>query len=859
MLELRFTWLHPGRMVIDPLPIDKTLPEIVDVLGRNPNLVIVAPPGAGKTTRVPVALVRAGLVTRTLILLQPRRVAARAAARRIADENGWTLGDEVGYQVRFDRAMTDRTPIQIVTEGILTRRLQGDPLLDGVDAVLLDEFHLRSLEGDLGLALLRDVQRSVRPDLKLIVMSATLEARPVASFLGDCPVVESEGKLHPVAIHHEQRRAGGSSRGGGSLPERVVQAVRECLAATTEGHLLVFLPGMGEIERCRAALQTLPGVNIFRLHGSLTAAEQDRAVRPRCERAVILATNVAETSITIDGVTAVVDSGLVRLDFHDARTGLGRLELKRVSADSAEQRAGRAGRTAPGRVHRLWTRGEQQELLARTPPEIERVDLCGTALELFAWGVDPFAFRWFEPPEKAALSRAVELLTRLGALRGGSITSLGRTLTRLPLHPRLGRLLFEAHGRGFLQSGARLAALLAERDPLRDAGGPARRPLDRPTGSSDLLLRYDLLWDRTSSTRAGSALDRSAAARIRRAAKEIQKAGSALFGRSRQRHPSEEDLLRLLFLAFPDRLVKRRAKGDDRGIMVGGRGVRLGARSVVRDAMLFVALDVDGAQADARVNAASAVRADWLDLAVETRLHYDEARERVVARQCAFFEDLCVSEHPVPADPAGALDLLLEKASADPIKALQPSDDAIRFMVRVECLRQWMPDLGLRVLDPEALGTMLPDLVRGASEGRRPPRGLADLRRIDLLARLKGALTHDQLAALDRFAPDRITVPSGASFRLEYEPGQPPVLAVQVQHLFGLSETPTVAGGRVKVLLHLLAPSMRPVQVTDDLRSFWDNTYEQVRKDLRARYPKHAWPEDPWTAEPERRPRRKKK
>ncbi len=843
-------------MLMDPLPIDKTLPEIVKALGQSPNLVIVAPPGAGKTTRVPVSLVEAGLIPRTLILLQPRRVAARAAAHRIANENGWTLGNEVGYQVRFDRALTDRTRIQIVTEGILTRRLQGDPLLDGVDAVLLDEFHLRSLEGDLGLALLRDVQSSVRPDLKLIVMSATLEARPVAAFLGDCPVIESEGKLHPVDIEYEERR----ERGLGTLPQRVAHAVRHCLATIERGHVLVFLPGMGEIERCRALLDTLSGVDVLRLHGSLPAAEQDRAVRPRCERAVILATNVAETSITIDGVTAVVDSGLVRVNHHDARTGLDRLDTERVSADSAAQRAGRAGRTAPGRVIRLWTRGEQREFLARTPPEIERVDLCGTVLELFAWGVDPFEFNWFEPPEKSALARAIELLTELGALDGaGAITTRGRSLTRLPLHPRLGRLLFEAHAKGFVAEGAMVAALLAERDPLRAASGRSHRASDRPTGPSDILLRYDLVTGRTTSAHADSSLDRNAAAQVRRAAKEIRRAASAAFGRSPTKRPTDDDLLRLLFVAFPDRLVKRRAKGDDCGIMVGGRGVRLGGRSVVRDAMLFVALELDGGRVDARVNAASAVSAEWLDLTEETRLHFDHSQEQVVARRYDMYGDLCIGEHPVSAEPAAALELLLKEAFVDPIKALRPSEEAQRFMARVECLRRWLPDLGLPVMDGDALGAMLPDLIRGSGDARRPLRGFADLRRIDLLARLKSTLTYELLSALDRFAPDRISVPGGSAIRLVYEPGEPPILAVQVQQLFGLSETPTVAGGRIKVLLHLLAPSGRPVQVTDDLRSFWDNTYTQVRKDLRGRYPKHAWPEDPWTAEAESRPRRKKK
>jgi ATP-dependent helicase HrpB len=845
----------------ESLPIDENLPAIVDALHRSPCLVIVAPPGAGKTTRVPPALIRSGLIPRSLVMLQPRRVAARAAARRIADENGWPLGGDVGYQVRFEKVMTETTRIRILTEGILTRRIQSDPFLDGIDAVLLDEFHLRSLDGDLGLAMVREIQRSLRGDLKIVVMSATLEAGPVAEFLGGCPVITSEGKLFPVAMSYEERRS------EKPVVERAARAAAACLVAgggdagggdaadDAGGHVLVFLPGAGEIRRCREKLTRLTDAPVLPLHGGLSAADQDRAVRPGPERSVILATNVAETSLTIDGVTAVIDTGLVRLNSHDPDTGIDRLETRMISADSAKQRAGRAGRTGPGRVIRLWTKGVQKGLLPRTPPEILRVDLCRTILELHSWGSDPERFGWFEKPDTAALSTACRLLTGLGALdEEGKVTPLGRTLTRLPLHPRLGRLLCAAHEKGFLHEGTALAALLSERDILRPRlfgrQGSAEGAL--PTGPSDLLLRLELLAGVGSRRLPDPEIDRAGTARVRKVCRELEKTAAAAFGAFRRRRPSEEDLLHLLFLAFPDRVARRRAKGDSRAVMVGGKGLRLSPKSSVRDAEFFVALDMDGSGADARVHLASAILPEWLDTTEETSHSFDATRQRVTALRRSLFRDLCVNEFPVPPDRLEAARILAGEAGRDVDRALEPSAGVRSFMVRITCLRDWMPDLDLPAMDKGTLAGLLPDLCRGA-------RSFEELRRIDLLSRLKGTLTHHQLAALDRFAPEGITVPSGTSVRLDYEPGRPPILAVQIQRLFGLAETPHLAGGRVKVLLHLLAPNGRPAQITQDLASFWNSTYAQVRKDLRGRYPKHSWPEDPRKAKPESRPRRKGK
>jgi ATP-dependent helicase HrpB len=575
---------------------------------------------------------------------------------------------------------------------------------------------------------------------------------------------------------------------------------------------------------------------------------------------VILATNVAETSLTSPGVTAVVDSGLVRLDVFDPRTGIDRLETRRVSADSAEQRAGRAGRTGPGTVFRLWSRGQQKELLPSTPPEIRRVDLSRMALELAAWGADPKTFEWFEPPEPAVIEAARELLRGLGALgEDGRITALGKKLAALPLHPRTGRLVIEAHSRGFLDAGALIAAILSERDIFRRSLGGGKAAT---VGPSDVLLRYDLLAEgrETGSEECangpdgsvtGADFDRGAVSRVQRVRRELQRIATAALGRAPRRQPAEKDLLRLVLCAYPDRVVRRRDKGGDRGVMSGGRGVRLAPRSVVRDAEFFVAVDLDGAGADARVHLASAIDPDWLELTQETVLAFDTERERVSAVRRGMYRKLCVREAAVPPDPEQAARVLAEAAAADVERALKPSSAARNFMTRVECLREWMPELDLPVMDTEFLESLLPELCTGA-------RGFDDLRRADLAARLKGALSHEQLTAVERHAPERIAVPSGSMIRLDYKAGRAPILAVQLQNLFGLSDTPAVAGGRVRVLLHLLAPSRRPVQVTQDLASFWKNTYAQVRKDLRARYPKHAWPEDPLAAAPESRPRRRK-
>ena len=834
-----------------PLPIDAVLPEIVAALRAGPAVVLQAPPGTGKTTRVPPALLAAGLAgPRRIVVLEPRRIAARAAARRIAAERGWEAGREVGWQVRFERRYGPETRLLVVTEGILTRMLQGDPFLEDVGVVVFDEFHERSLHTDLALAMTRRVQADgARPDLKIVVMSATLDAGPVAAFLGGCPVVTGEAPVHPLTIRHADRPDARPT------PVVVAEAVRRGLA-DGEGDVLAFLPGVGEIRRTAgllAATAVAADVDVLPLYGDLPPASQDAALRAGPRRRVVLATNVAESSVTVAGVRIVVDSGLARVLRHDPTSGLDRLMLGRIGRASADQRAGRAAREGPGLCLRLWPASEHAGLRPAEEPEVRRVDLAGAALELRAWGEpDPAAFAWFEAPHPEILASADLLLRRLGAVDDAGITPLGRTLVTLPVHPRLGRLLVEAWRLGHPNAGALAAALLAERDPFRPA------PDDAPPPSSD----SDVL-DRVHAVEAGRD------ARPGGALRQVERARAQLAHLVRDAlgpppAPSvdrDEAVLRAVFAGWSDRLARRRAPESDRGVLLGGSGVRLAPQSAVRAAPLFVCVDVDagrrGVHAEALVRLASAVPREWLPEGRVTRgieVAFDPALERVVAVRRTRFDDLALDERIEGApDPAAAAQALAAAAAERLGEALDLDEPAVAgLLARVRSLAAWRPDLGLPTFDDDALRALLPALAAGR-------RALAELRAAPLADALLAALTYEQRRALDREAPARIDVPSGRSALLRYEPGAPPVLAVPIQELFGCVETPRVAGGRVPVRLHLLAPNGRPQQVTDDLAGFWERGYPEVRKELRGRYPKHPWPEDPRSAPPTRPGQRRRR
>ena len=850
------------------LPIDSLLPQVQAHLRERPNLVLRAATGAGKTTRVPPALLQGPAGDGQVVMLEPRRVAARAAARRMSKELGSPLGSLVGYQVRFDRKASAATRILVVTEGILVQMLQRDPFLEGISCLVFDEFHERNLYSDLSLAMARKVQEEARPDLKLIVMSATLDAEPLVRWLGGterCSRLDSEGRLFPVETSYWPRQ---DARG---LPILVREGVADMLGRTP-GDILVFLPGVGEIKRCRELLEPVAaekGVELHALYGDLPPEAQDAVLRPSPTRRVILSTNVAETSVTIDGVTAVIDSGLARVLRFDPAHGLDRLELSRISRASAEQRKGRAGRLQEGHCLRLWTEFDDRSLQAQEEPEIRRVDLCATALELLVWGeTDLTAFPFFETPPEAAWERALDLLVRLDACTIGpdgraEVTAAGRDLARLPVHPRLGRLLVEGRRLGVLWGASVLAALVSERDVVFRPS--THRPVvAMATAPSDLLDRMDAVLQAESRGYGETALgpvDKGRARNVVRVARRLADLAERRLNDAPEiesdPNGAEEALLRSVLAAYPDRVARRREPGGRRALMVGGKGVKLAEMSAVHDAELFVCVELEGAKGrrgEALVRQASAIRKEWLEpleTAVEAR--FDVERRRVVGLKTTRFQDLILSQAETDPGPEKAAEVLAAKALEDLDTALALEDPEVAgFLARVRCLREWMPSLDLPAFDADRWAEILPHLASGR-------RSFDELRKAPLLAVLKGTLSYPQATALEREAPERLTVPSGSAVRLTYEPGKPPVLAVRIQELFGLTETPRVADGRVPVLLHLLAPNMRPQQITQDLKSFWSVTYPQVKKDLAGRYPKHAWPDDPMTAEPMRGAKRRKR
>ena len=821
------------------LPIDGVLPELLAALAERPCAVVVAPPGSGKTTRVPPALLELG--PGSVLVLQPRRVAARLAARRIADERGSRVGAEVGYRTRFDRKVSAATRIEVLTEGLLLRRLQSDPFLEGVSAVVLDEFHERSLDIDLAIALLKEVQQDARDDLKLVVMSATLDAGPVAAFLGPdrCAIIEAGGRAFPVEHHFDAR----PSRM--RLGDRVAAAIRQELGAQgTPGHVLVFLPGVGEIHATARALEDgdLPDdVTVHLLHGGLRAKEQDAALAPASGRKVVLSTNIAETSITLQGVRSVIDTGLAKIPRFDLATGITRIELQRIPRASADQRAGRAGRTGPGRCRRLWTEAEDRQLTPDPVPAVRRVDLAPVALQLRAWGADPATFDWFERPSDDALRTATGLLDSLGATDATGITPLGRQLATLPLHPRLGRVLLA--GGDVLASAATAVALLASRDILRRGADPGLE-------DDDLALRLAHIAARELGDRLPRDVDRAAVDEVRRVRDQLLRAARDLPEPPRSGAPP---LSAALLAGYPDRVGLRRA-GGERFLLASGTGARLAPSSAARNAELILALglDVGPRGGEPTIRIAAPIEPDWLDVEERAEVVFDPEREAVVQRRVRRYGALLLSEQPAtgraPEDAVTAC--LLEAAQGIGADRLLTLDrDAEEVVGRIATVRSVAPELDL----PDPLADLLPRLCAGR-------RSFAQLRKANVAKAVLESLTWPQRSGLDRLAPERLRVPSGSNIRLRYDPKgvDPPVLAARIQQLFGMNETPRIARGRVSVLVHLLAPNNRPAQVTRDLASFWSTTYPDVRKDLRGRYPKHAWPEDPTTATAEDRPRRRR-
>jgi ATP-dependent helicase HrpB len=844
-------------MALEALPIDAVLPALVAALGRSNAAVLQAPTGAGKTTRVPPALLDVGLAgSGRIILVEPRRLAARAAARRMAQERGQAVGDEIGYHVRFDRCTGPGTRVVAVTEGVLLRQLLDDPFLEKTGVVIFDEFHERSLDSDLALGMVRLVQQSVRPELRVLVMSATLASETVAAYLGGCPFVRSEGRLFPVDIRFEPKPH------KQPWPETIAQA-SERLLDRTPGDLLVFLPGWSEIRHTAKLLEALAAsrdLAVAPLHGDLPPEQQDAALLRGSRRRIVLATNVAETSVTVEGVTGVVDSGLARQSMFDPRLGLDRLQLTAISQASAAQRAGRAGRLQPGICVRLWSEANHRQRPEQTDPEIRRVDLAGAVLHLLCLGEAELAsFPWLEPPRAETVAQALELLRRLGALSAMTMTDLGRCIARLPVHPRLGRMLIEGERFGQAERIALAAAFLSERDPFPPPQ-PGQAAADPRATSCELLDRVELLEQYERDRRDMAGLHRGAAKTILKVRdqylRELRGVSRSL---PRTRSPSfdsgGEPMAQALLIGFPERVVRRRDADNRRGVMVGGRGVRLANNRGVTDGELFLAVEVEDRPREALVRLATSIQRDWLApelVNAEIELIFDESTERIVARRRLRYLDLILEESPAtPADDDSVTRALCDAASARLDRVLpSPDSPAGRLLTRVRWLRTVMPEQNLPAFDESQLREMLPWLCSGR-------RSFAELRDGPWFDALSGACSHSQRQLVDREAPERIEVPSGSRILVHYEVGKQPVLAVRIQELFGRKETPRLAGGRVPVLLHLLAPSQRPQQVTDDLASFWKNVYPRIRKELRARYPKHDWPEDPLTALPQKRPQRR--
>jgi ATP-dependent helicase HrpB len=833
------------------LPVAAALPDVRAALLAPGCAVLQAAPGAGKTTVVPLELLsEPWLARQKIVMLEPRRLAARAAARRMASTLGEPVGRTVGYRVRFDTRVSDATRIEVVTEGVLTRLRQDDPSLEGIGLVIFDEFHERSIHADLGLALTLETRAVLRPDLRVLVMSATIAGGPVARLLGDAPVVSCEGRLFPVETRYRPRRPDQRHDG------HVAAVVREALEQA-EGDVLAFLPGAGEINRVASMLEDVglpPGVRLFRLHGMLSTEEQDAAIAPSPQgtRKVVLATSIAETSLTIEGVRVVVDGGLMRVPRFSPRTGMGRLETVRVTRASADQRCGRAGRTAPGVCYRCWAPHDELGFVPYGTPEILSSDLAPLALDLAAAGIaDPIELAWLDPPPAAAFGQARELLALLGALdTSGRITPHGRRMAALPLHPRLAHLAIEAKRLGLAALAADLAALLSDRDIARRSDGRTDGRAAIP--DADVRLRLEAL--NTGRPPSGLQVDAGALRRIRADAAEWRRR----LGVTARERADPEAAGRLLAVAYPDRIAQRRQGEAGRFLLRSGRGASLPPGQPLGRVDWIIAAELDDAGNESRIVLAAPLdAADVTWLAQDASETSDEVRwepesGRIIARRITRLGALTLEERSLPnPDPALLRQALLDAVRGQGLAILPWSAEASRLRQRLAFLHQldpaW-PDVSDAALLERLEAWLGPQL----GTGRKHFTGL------DLAAALQDSLPWKERGLLDQLAPDRWEVPTGSRLAIDYSDPEAPVLAVRLQEVFGMTETPRIGGGRVPLVMHLLSPAYRPVQVTRDLANFWRAGYFDVRKDLRGRYPKHHWPDDPLHAEPVRGAKRRK-
>jgi ATP-dependent helicase HrpB len=834
------------------LPIEGVLPAIRASLASRRALVLQAPPGAGKTTLVPTALLdEPWLGDRSIVMLEPRRLATRAAAHRMADLRGERVGETVGYRIRGDSRVGPNTRVEVVTEGILTRRLQRDPTLEGIGAVIFDEFHERSVDSDLGLALTLRTQELLRDDLRLIVMSATLDGDAVAQLLGNAPIVTSEGRVFPVETRYVTPKS--SAR----LEETVVNAVLDALKRD-EGDVLAFLPGAGEIRRTAALFEQrdLAGAVVFSLYGALALDAQDQAMRrdPRGRRKIVLSTSIAETSLTIEGVRVVIDSGLSRVPRFSPRTGMTRLDTVRVSRASADQRRGRAGRTSAGVCYRLWPEHENGHLLANTPPEITVADLAPLALDLAAAGVrDPGELRWLDVPSPTAFSHAKELLRELDAVDESDVlTSHGRAMSMLPVHPRLAHMLRRAVAIDATGLACDLAALLSERDIFRSTGTPTE---------SDISLRLEMLrrsgqW--ASSSPSGSELDGDALQRVRteadRLRRQIGRADRVGVIPTKADEATDRAGL-LLALAYPDRVAQRRSGSRARFLLRNGRGAELSAGQALSASSYIVAAELDDQRPESKIFRAAQITLEEIREAFGTQIdtedvvEFEESTSAVVARRRERLGAIVLRETSITnSSQALVRDAMVAAIRRRGISGLPWSDAARRLRERLAFVAHH--DSSWPNVSDDALTSSLERWLYPALDG---VANWKDLGNVDFVAALAAMIDWRQRRALDELAPTHIELPSGSRLSVDYSDPSAPSLAARIQEVFGLHETPRIFRGAVAVTMHLLSPARRPVQVTRDLAGFWRTSYFDVRKDLRGRYPKHDWPEDPLNATAKRR------
>jgi ATP-dependent helicase HrpB len=838
---------------METLPIYKVLPELRIQLASHEAVVLSAPPGSGKTTVAPLALLgETWLAGRTILMLEPRRLAARLAAAFMARQLGEGVGQTVGYRVRFEAKVSAATRVEVVTEGVFTRRLQEDPELAGVGLVIFDEFHERSLQGDLALAFCLDVMSGLRDDLKLLIMSATIDTEAVSRLLGNAPVVMGAGQTYPVGV--EYCRTGQLFQlQPREIAKQVAAAIHKALAEQP-GDILAFLPGAAEIRYTQALLiaaLSSSEIVIHPLYGDLSLAAQTAAVQPdpQGRRRIILATPIAETSVTIEGICAVVDSGWKRTPQFNPNSGLSRLVTQRISQAAATQRTGRAGRLGPGHCYRLWGLGEEHGLRPFDLPEILAADLSQLVLDLARWGVtSPDALRWLDPPPAAHFAQAQSVLLVLGALdQQGHITSLGRKMAEFPVHPRLGHMLLAAAQYGATAMACDLAALLSERDIIKGR--------DRSADIEDRL--HVLAAFRTDGRAAAQSLDADTDA-CRRVVQTSRLLRDHLPKPARNKSGDPEVLTatagELLALAFPDRIAQRRGEGRGRYKLVSGRGAVLPAHDRLAAHEYLAVAELDAGKIEGRIFLAAslakeslpALFAAWLQW--EEKVVWEEPSGTVKAQRVRRLGEIVLESISLTSPSAEAvLEALLAGIRSRGFAVLPWSDKARELQARLESMRFWQPEAGWPDVSDACLIAGLEQWLAPYLTGMRSAE---HLKKLDLFTILASLLDWQQQSRLEREAPTHLTVPSGSRIKLRYTPGEPPVLAVRLQEMFGLADTPLVCNNTVPVLLHLLSPAQRPMQITQDLRGFWEGAYHEVKKELRGRYPKHHWPDDPWQAQP---------